>query len=77
MEGALHEVYDGFTLKKVMAPLEGGPEFAPAQRGAPPPKKVERVISEYVDRKKGTIFFKLTTCLLLNSLDHHHTLQML
>ncbi len=30
--------------------------------GAPPPKNVERVISEYVDCKKGTIFFKLTTC---------------
>ncbi len=31
-------------------------------RGAPPPKIVRRLISEYVDRKKGTDFFKLTTC---------------
>jgi hypothetical protein len=28
----------------------------------PPPKNVERVILEYVDCKKDTIFFKLTTC---------------
>ncbi len=26
----------------------------------PPPKNVRRLISEYVDRKKGTIFFNLT-----------------
>jgi hypothetical protein len=30
--------------------------------GAPPPKIVRLLISEYVDRKKGTIFFKLTNC---------------
>ncbi len=29
---------------------------------APPPKNVEQNILEYVDRKKGTLFFKLTTC---------------
>ncbi len=29
--------------------------------GPPPPKNVEGLILEYVDRKKGTIFFKLTT----------------
>ena len=28
----------------------------------PPPKNVEQVIYEYVDCKKGTIIFKLTTC---------------
>jgi hypothetical protein len=28
---------------------------------SPPPKNVEGLISEYVDRKKGSIFFKLTT----------------
>jgi hypothetical protein len=43
---------------------------------SPPPKNVEHVILEYVDHKKGK-FFKLTTCLSLNSLNHHHTLQIL
>jgi hypothetical protein len=28
---------------------------------SPPPKNIEQVIYEYVDRKKGTIFLKLTT----------------
>ncbi len=31
-------------------------------KGTPPPKNVEQNILEYVDRKKGTIFLKLTTC---------------
>ncbi len=31
--------------------------------------KVEQPIQKYEDCKKGTIFFKLTTCQLLNSLD--------
>ncbi len=39
---------------------------------APPPKNVctiKQLIQQDVDRKIGTIFFKLTTCSLLNSLD--------
>ena len=32
----------------------------------PLPKNVGRLISEYVDREKGFVFFTLTTCLSLN-----------
>jgi hypothetical protein len=36
-------------------------EGGKAMETAPPPKNVERVINEYVDCKKGTIFLQLTT----------------
>jgi hypothetical protein len=42
--------------------VEDGAEVEDRLVGAPPPQIVRRLVSEYVDCKKGTILLKLTTC---------------
>jgi hypothetical protein len=56
-------------IAKIPGRCQRGTLFYHATTLAPPPKNVEQGFYEYVDCKKGTIFFKLTTWQLLNSLD--------